>query len=506
MAIPASHIVQINPRILQPGGRDLQINGLFFTLKDIQPISAIVMEFPSAAAVGDYYGTASDEYKYAVNYFLGYDNSFAKPRRLMIARRIKEQVAAWLRGGKFSSTLAKVKSITDGSMKITIDGRAAELSEISFADCNSYSDAADAIQAKIRLVEGLSEVKCEYSSLTKAFQITSGTKGENSEITFAEPNELEDDDFTDLSSFLALTAKAGAIISAGAEAMDVTANMTAIKEITDNWVCFTTLYEPTDDESLEYATWANAQGVDYLYLPWSAEATMTQQGANGIAEMFKDANIAATALQYCDSPALSAFIAGAAASIDWNRRQGTITFAFKGQSGIPANVRRESEALTLENKSANYNGNFATRNDEFIFLYKGEMFGNYKFIDAYINAVWFKNVMQVAIMSGLSQSPRVPYNEMGYTKIRAWIMDPINRAKNNGVIDAGVTLSELQKAELATEAGRDISGELYTNGYVVQVEDAGAHVRVERDSPNVSVWYTYGGSVHRIVVASTALL
>lgn len=502
MAIPASHIVQINPRVLQPGGTDLQINGLFFTKSDLQPLSAIVMEFPSASSVGDYYGTASDEYKYATKYFLGYDNSFAKPRRLMIARRISEDIPAWLRGGRFAGTLAQLKEITDGGLKITIDSKAASISAVDLSACNSFSDVAAAVQTKITAVEGLDDVVCTYSSLTRAFQITSGTAGAESAITFASAP----DSGTDLADTLMLTAAKGALVSAGADAMDVAANMAAIREITDNWVCFTTLYVCSDDESLEFARWATTQGVDYLYLPWSADVTLTQQGISGIAEMFADANVAATALQYCDTPELSAFIAGSAASIDWNRRQGTITFAFKGQSGIPANVKTEAEALTLEGKRANYYGDFATRNDNFIFLQRGVIFGDYKFIDSYINAVWLKNVMQVAIMSGLKQSPRVPYNEMGYTKIRAWLMDPINRAKKCGVIDAGVELSELQKAEIASEAGRDISGEIYRSGYVVQVEDAGAHVRVDRDSPNVSVWYTYGGSVQRVVVASTALL
>lgn len=502
MAIPASHIVQINPRVLQPGGTDLQINGLFLTKTDIQPISGIVMIFPSAASVGAYYGTGSPEYEYAVNYFLGYNNSFAKPRQLMIARRVSEAVPAWIRGGAYNGTLSALKAIDDGGLKITIDGKEAALSDLDFSACNSHSDVADLIQTKIRLVDGLSSVTCSYTSLFRAFVIKSGTTGENSEITFASAGESD----TDLADVLNLTAAKGAIISAGAEGMDIASNMQAIRNISDNWVTFTTLYEADDDEVLGFAKWATAQGVDYLYLPWSADATLIQQGVSGIAELLKDNNVSATALQYSDTPTLSVFIMGSAASIDWNRRQGAITFAFKAQDGIPANVQTEAEALTLEGKNVNYYGNFATRNDNFIFLQRGVIFGDYKFIDSYVNAVWLKNVMQVAIMSGLKQSPRVPYNEMGYTKIRAWLMDPINRAKNNGVIDAGVVLSELQKSEIAGEAGRDISGEVFTNGYVVQVEDAGAHVRVTRDSPNVSVWYTYGGSVQRVVVASTALL
>ena len=193
------------------------------------------------------------------------------------------------------------------------------------------------------------------------------------------------------------------------------------------------------------------------------------------------------------------------ASIDWNRWQGTISTAFKKQDGLAATVTDETTANLLENKKCNYIGKFATRNDDFTFFYNGAMFGDYKWIDTYINAIWLKNVMQVAIMNGLVSAGRVPYNARGYTLIRAWLQDPINRAVKNGCIDTGVVLSESQKAQVTNEAGLDISNELWINGYYIQVEDAGAQVRVIRDSPNVSVWYTYAGSVNRVTVASTML-
>ena len=109
-------------------------------------------------------------------------------------------------------------------------------------------------------------------------------------------------------------------------------------------------------------------------------------------------------------------------------------------------------------------------------------------------------------MNGLGSVGRVPYNEAGYTLIRSWIQDPVNRARNNGVIDVGISLSESQKAQIINEVGFDITKELYTNGYFIQIDDPGASVRVNRESPTISLYYTYGGSVHRIELASTAIL
>ena len=45
-----------------------------------------------------------------------------------------------------------------------------------------------------------------------------------------------------------------------------------------------------------------------------------------------------------------------------------------------------------------------------------------------------------------------------------------------------------------------------TNGYAIIIEDAGANVRANRQSPNISVYYTYGGSVNKIDITSTAVV
>jgi len=271
-------------------------------------------------------------------------------------------------------------------------------------------------------------------------------------------------------------------------------------------VTFTTIGEQNSDGMLEYAQWANGMGVNYLYVAYSTDERLLQQsGAASPADALKDAELSAVALVY-GGIEYAAFIMGTFASVAWNRRQSVITAAFKSQSGLPANITSEATAAILEGKRVNFYGKFATRNDDFTFLYPGAMFGDYRFIDPYINAVWLNSALQLAILNGITLAGRTPYNEPGYTKIRAWAMDAITRARFNGIIDAGVTLTQTQINQVKEEAGRDISTELFANGFVLQIEDPGAQVRVTRESPNCSLWYTYGGSVHRVVLASTAII
>ena len=63
-----------------------------------------------------------------------------------------------------------------------------------------------------------------------------------------------------------------------------------------------------------------------------------------------------------------------------------------------------------------------------------------------------------------------------------------------------------QATALLAEAGLDISNELWTQGYYTQVLDPGAAIRAQRGSPVISIWYTYGGAVQKLEVASTAVL
>lgn len=499
MAIPASQIVSISPRVLQAGGTDLVLNGLFLSESDLIPSTSLALTFANAADVGSYFGTTSNEYAAAQVYFKGYDNSFKKPRTLLIGRRVDSSAAAYVRGGKFKGTIGDFNLITDGALSFTIDGSAVALSSLDFSGSGvtAYSDVASIINTA--LTTAGSSATVAFNGGQECFIITSGTTGDSSSITY--------ESGTTLGLLMNLTEDTGAVISQGMDSMDVAGNMAAIREVSENWATFTNLYTPSADaEVLALSAWASAQGVEYLYVAWSTDIQLTAQtDTTSIAVQLEESTNGATTLVY-GGVNYAAFICGAVASIDWERFNGVITLAFKSQSGLSATVQNATDAVTLLGKTVNFYGNYATRNDQFIFLYNGSMFGQYNFIDPFVNAVWFNNAIQVSIMNGITMAGRVPYNEDGYTLIRAWIQDPINRALRNGVIDAGMVLSEAQKAEVIAEAGLDITDALQSEGYYLQVEDAGAQVRTNRESPSIGLWYTYAGSVQKVELASTLII
>lgn len=495
MTIPASYIVAINPRLIPAGGTDLEFNGLILTENALIPADSPLMAFTSADTVGAFFGETSDEYKAAAQYFLGYNNSFSKPRRLMFGKRVSSAVGAWIRGAKFGGSLSDFASMASGALTITVNGTEAELTGLDFTSATSYSEVASILETALDAV--VTGATVTYSSLTGAFQINSPATGASETITYATGTAAD---------LMNLTEDKGATLSQGSDVQTQTENMNAIKRESQNWVTFTTLYKADDTEHLGLAEWASAQGIDYLYVGWTDDARLLVQGStNSIADKIDEAEYGSNNLVY-DNVNVAVFVMACAASINWERYQGTINFAFKSADGLAATVTDETTAALLNAKGVSYIGKFATRNDAFTFFYDGKMNGKYGYIDAFINTVWLKNVMQLSVMNGLTNAGRVPYNDRGYTLVRAWLQDPVNRAVNNGTIDPGVEMSESQKAQVYSEAGKDLSTELYTKGYAILVEDAGAAVRVGRQSPNVSVYYTYGGSINRIEVASTAIL
>lgn len=201
----------------------------------------------------------------------------------------------------------------------------------------------------------------------------------------------------------------------------------------------------------------------------------------------------------------AAFIMGMTASLDWNQPNSVITYAFKSQAGLSANVSDIKTARELVDLKLNFVGSYACRNDNFTLSMHGMMFGAHKWIDSYINSTWLNNALQTAILNGFKNSPRVPYNETGYTAIKAWCSDVLTKAKNNGVISSGVTLSDAQRNQLEREANStEICNNLETNGYHLSIS-ADAMARANRDTPAAQMWYTDAGSVHKLVMPVTTV-
>lgn len=485
-SIPASHIVNVNPAVLSAGGSPLSMNAVFLSKNTNLPTGQAV-QFASATAVGEYFGLESDEYKAAKVYFSGFDNSTIKPSNLYFCAYNSAAEGAFLLGTSLKKlSLEELKAI-NGEVTLSIDGTEKKITNLDLSRVTSFSNAAE------KLAQQMTPAQVQFDPQLQAFKIISSSTGSTSTITFAKGTAAEK---------LGLTKKAGATISAGSAQSTPEAVMKSVVESTLNWATFTTVFEATLDEKIGFANWSNAQNNRFMYVGWGMEVEATQSGnIECFGAKLKESNFDGSCAVYGGLDK-AAFICGTVASIDFTERQGRITLAFKGQSGLTADVTDETIANILKENGYNFYGAWATANDRFLFLSPGQIAGKWDWIDAYINQIRINSQLQLALITLLTSVKSLPYNADGIALQRAACTDPINEAINFGSIQIGVVLSEQQKAIINREAGFDAASMIESRGYCLYIAQATAQTRGQRQSMPMKLWYTDGGSVQSINLAS----
>lgn len=490
MTIPASDIVVVNPGVVGSGGNPLALNGVILSKNTLLPTGE-VQSFASPAAVSAFFGPASAEYAISQIYFLGFDNSTIKPGALLFAPFVDTARAAWLQSGSFAGvSLADLKAIPAGVLTVTVDGVSKTSSSINLSGATSFSNAAALITAGFTAP---SAPVCTWNAVNSTFTLTSPTTGDTSSITFATGT---------LSAGLKFTSATGAILSQGQAVDTPTTAMDSVKAASQNWVDFMTMWEPDTATKELFAAWSNAQNQRFVYVAWDTDAQAIVQGTTtAFGAVAKSLAYDGVMCVY-NTKELAAFVLGTVASIDFTRTNGRITAAFKSQSGFTPTVTDEQVAANLLANGYSFYGAYATANDQFNFLYDGNLPGKWKWLDTFVNQVYLNSQFQLALLNLLTSVKSIPYNEAGYSLIRAAMIDPITSAINFGSIRTGVTLSESQKAQVNQAAGRDVSTTLEQQGYYLQILDPGAQVRGNRGTPVINFWYTDGGAVQKITVAS----
>ena len=286
-----------------------------------------------------------------------------------------------------------------------------------------------------------------------------------------------------------------------------------ILNVEQNWVTFTTSWELDDDQIIELRTWSASFGNRFWAVNWVKENELfyNTQSSGHIADKLKQANLGAGNLVIPDLN-IAMFEMGTAASVNYNANtpgRGKITYMFKSQEGITPFITEENKAQALNYWKISFYGDWATAKSQFKFFAYANTFGNYPFIDTAIDAIWLNNYLQSSLMDLLKSALALPYNEEGFSRIRSVIIGqdgPVYRAILNGVIRPGVDLSKAQEDQVDIEAGMNIHEIIENNGYYLQVIAPSAIDRQNRLSPEINLWYTDGGAIHKIEMNSTVIL
>ncbi|MDR9839457.1 DUF3383 domain-containing protein [Herbaspirillum huttiense] len=491
MSIPASQLVQVNPGVIGAGGAALDLIGTIMTNNTAVPIGS-VLPFPDADSVGAFFGSVSTEKSLADIYFKGRDNATKLPGRLLFAQYPTANVAAYVRGGSLAAmTLAQLQALS-GTLIVTVDGTAKTSSAINLSAATSFSNAATIMQAGFSSLGGT----VSYDAQRAAFVITSATTGATSTISYVSGT---------LAAGLLLTQATGAVLSQGAIASVPATAMDAVVAVNSNWAGFMTTFEPVTADKLAFSAWVNSKNKRFVYVGWDTDITATQaNNTTSWGAQAKAANYDGSVPVY-QSISHAAFVLGMIASIDFDRKNGRITFAFKGLSGLTPSVTDATIASNLKANGYNFYGDYATSSQDFQLFYPGSVTGKYLFLDEYVNQIWLNAGLQQAMVTMLQTENSIPYNTTGNTTVDAYCNDPIGSALNFGAIRGGVPLSAGQAVQVNNSAGVKIDNVLATRGWYLQILAASAQVRAQRGSPPITFWYMDGGSVQQITLASIVI-
>lgn len=507
MTIPAKRIVSVNPGVINGGGNSLAMNGLFLTQSLLMP-TASVFNFGSVAAVAGFFGPASPEAAQASIYFAGYNNSQVKPGGMLFAPFNLAARAAFLQSGSLAGvTLTQLQAL-DGVLTVTVDNTPETSATINLAAATSFTNAATIIQTAF--TAPLFAVT--WNAVASAFVFTSTLTGATATIAFATGT---------LAASLNLTSATGAILSQGAAADTPASAMANAIAQSQNWATFTTLWEPTLTDKENFAIWSNGQNERFLYVAWDSDPNASVQGNstcfgavataaayNGVAAVSGDPALAVSTGVTLAALALNlaTFVCGAVASINFAGVNGRTTLAFLSSGSISPTCASDQIAQNLLANGYSFYGSYATANQGFVFLYNGQMFGAWKWINSFVQQIYLNSQFQLALMNLLTQIGSVSYTPAGFGLIRNTLQDPIAAALAFGTIRAGVTLSAQQIAEVNQAAGVNAASVIQTQGSFLQILDPGAAARANRQSPIINFWYADGDDVQQITMASTAIL
>jgi len=149
--------------------------GRIFSVNPLIPTKSII-EFTDIESVGEYFGTASEEYKRAAFYFGWVSKNITRAKRLGFARWTDAATAARIYGDKDLKALATFTAIADGSFNLTVGAQVATISGVNLTAAASLAAVAALIEDAIQLEAGnqFTTATVTYNAARGSFDFVSG--------------------------------------------------------------------------------------------------------------------------------------------------------------------------------------------------------------------------------------------------------------------------------------------------------------------------------------------
>lgn len=440
-----------------------------------------IRSYTSLDAVADDFGLNAPECLAAELYF----SQSPRPKILNIGRWLHAATAAILRGGVATTTLVSWTAITDGAMKIEIDGAEASLSGMDFHEATNMNSVAAVIDAKLATVDA----GCIWDG--GKFVVTSTATGATATLGFATAPASG----TDIGAMTGLTLALAYTPVPGYDAETPAACAAALADVSSEWygLMFAATAAITEDQHVAVAAFIEATGKSRIYGVTVTDARiLSATFTTDLGTRLKALSYKRSVVQYSDNPYAVASLFGRAFTVNFNANRSTITLKFKQEPGVVAENLTETQATVLAAKNVNV---FVYYDNDTAIIQEGKVASG-AFFDEIHGLDWLQNAVQTECYNLLYQSKtKIPQTESGVSQIVGTIAGVMGEAVNNGLVAPGVWNAD--------GFGQLERGQYLPKGWYIYsqpIVDQPQSEREQRKAPPIQCAVKLAGAVHFVDV------
>jgi hypothetical protein len=441
--------------------------GRFFTSNTLVPHDT-VLEFndPTAADVASYFGSNSDEYAKALQYYQYLSKNITRAQKVSFGRWVNTNEAPRIYGSTSPKLLSTFTGISTGAFALTLGATTNIISGLDFTGAISLAAVAAIIQAGIR-----AETGTQWTGATVTFDASRGSFDlVGGSAVAASVSVQPPGTGTDISALIGWrpNSQSGAIWSDGALLETLTDALNRSVNISTNFGSFNFIPTLDLDQHIEIGAWNTVQNVLYQYhlraLPADAvawKAALDSYAGVGVT----NAPLSAEFPEILPMSILSA--------TNYSARNSVQNYMFQQAPGLTPSVTDDATANTFDDAGVNYYGVTQTAGQLLAFYQRGVLTGlptNPTDMNTYANEQWLKDAAGSQIMQLLLALPKVSANVIGCAQVRAVLQSVIALALFNGTISVGKTLNTVQKLYIAQITGeQDAWHQIQNIGYWLAV-------------------------------------
>jgi hypothetical protein len=446
-----------------------------------------ILQFPDAASVGEFFGTTSEEFARAQNYFTYESPIGGTPQAIQFARYVNAIQPATIFGETGIATLTALNEITAGELSLQFGATVVNVTGINLGSAGTLTAAATAIQTALIAAAAsapngeLLTCSVTWNSATQAFDFTASASGVVTE-SFKVVSPTGVVPATDVAAALGWYASQGALVNSAATVETRVAGFNRVTNLNNNCgeFCYTDTSALTLSDATAVATANAALNVMFIFrvyvtpVDWAAwSAVLLLIAGTGLE--FEDASI--TGRQYIEMLPMAIH-----ASINFGAVNGTVGFMYK-QNGVftpsvtddPGTVQSDA----LDAARVNYYGQTQTGGNNISFYQTGVLCGGATApVDStvFANEQWFKDLIGSSLMNLQLSVGQIPANKRGQTVCELVIQGQpatpltpasgINAALNNGTISAESSLTLTQQIFITSQTNDSTAWQqVQTAGY-----------------------------------------